>query len=239
MFSIVKLVYNYCIQNASWCCCSIITARKRSLRRLCFYTCLSFSPQAGYAWWGRGRRACVGACVAGWRGQCVNTWQGVCVMGACMMEDGGVSGRRGREHAWGHTWYTLPGRYYEIRPMSGRYASYWNAFLFELKLWNTRYNLTTVNFLLFNNFHFSIVRCSGTTVARFLFVPFARVGSGDPVRVLRLLHNKYAGYNWSIYCWDICTTCRYRNYVLRYCWMCTGQDLTKNDSLHCTVRCLI
>ena len=39
-----------------------------------------------------------------------------------------------------------------------------------------------------------------------LFVPFARVGSGDPVRVLRLLHNKYAGYNWSIYCWDICTT---------------------------------
>ena len=28
-----------------------------------------------------------------------------------------------------------------------------------------------------------------------LFVPFARVGSGDPVRVLCLLHNKYAGYN--------------------------------------------
>ena len=27
-----------------------------------------------------------------------------------------------------------------------------------------------------------------------LFVPFARVGSGDPVRVLRLFHNKYAGY---------------------------------------------
>ena len=27
-----------------------------------------------------------------------------------------------------------------------------------------------------------------------LFVPFARVGSGDPVRVLRLFHNKYTGY---------------------------------------------
>ena len=27
-----------------------------------------------------------------------------------------------------------------------------------------------------------------------LFVPFARVGSGDPVRVLRLLHNKYTEY---------------------------------------------
>ena len=29
-----------------------------------------------------------------------------------------------------------------------------------------------------------------------LFVPFARVGSGDHVRVLHLLHNKYTGYNW-------------------------------------------
>ena len=28
-----------------------------------------------------------------------------------------------------------------------------------------------------------------------LFVPFARIGSGDPVRVLCLLHNKYTGYN--------------------------------------------
>ena len=27
-----------------------------------------------------------------------------------------------------------------------------------------------------------------------LFVPFARVGSGDPVRVLHLFHNKYSGY---------------------------------------------
>ena len=26
-----------------------------------------------------------------------------------------------------------------------------------------------------------------------LFVPFARIGSGDPVRVLRLFHNKYTG----------------------------------------------
>ena len=28
-----------------------------------------------------------------------------------------------------------------------------------------------------------------------LFVPFARVGSGDPVKVLRLLHNEYTGYS--------------------------------------------
>ena len=26
-----------------------------------------------------------------------------------------------------------------------------------------------------------------------LFVPFARVGSGDPVRVLHLFHNEYTG----------------------------------------------
>ena len=27
-----------------------------------------------------------------------------------------------------------------------------------------------------------------------LFIPFAHVGSGDPVRVLHLFHNKYSGY---------------------------------------------
>ena len=43
---------------------------------------------------------------------------------------------------------------------------------------------------------------------KYLFVPFARVGSGDPVRVLRLLHNKYTGYNWRFIC-TVCT-CRIR-----------------------------
>ena len=36
---------------------------------------------------------------------------------------------------------------------------------------------------------------SNTMKLQGLFVPFARVGSGDPVRVLHLLHNKYTGYN--------------------------------------------
>ena len=31
-----------------------------------------------------------------------------------------------------HAMHTLPARYYEIRSMSGRCASYWNAFLFSL-----------------------------------------------------------------------------------------------------------
>ena len=47
-----------------------------------------------------------------------------------------------------------------------------------------------------------------------LFVPFACVGSGDPVRVLRLYTTNTLDTLWSIYCWDICTTCRYRIYVL-------------------------
>ena len=43
---------------------------------------------------------------------------GACIAGgACVA--GGMHGRGGGVH----------GRYYEIRSMSGRYASYWNAFL--------------------------------------------------------------------------------------------------------------
>ena len=33
-----------------------------------------------------------------------------------------------------------------------------------------------------------------------LFVPFAHVGSSDPIRVLCLSHNEHTGYHLSIYC---------------------------------------
>ena len=93
----------------------------------------------------------------GWglRGR-VCAWQGACAWwgGACMA--GGMCGRVGgmcsRGHAWwgaymvgvcmtgGHVWQGgvhamhAPTRHYDIgRSMRGRYASYWNAFLF-LKL---------------------------------------------------------------------------------------------------------
>ena len=36
---------------------------------------------------------------------------------------------------------------------------------------------------------------AGNASVQGLFVPFARVGSGDPVRVLRLFHNEYTKYN--------------------------------------------
>ena len=39
----------------------------------------------------------------------------------------------------------------------------------------------------------------------------ACVGSGDPVRVLRLYTMNTLDEVCSIYCWDICTTCRYRS----------------------------
>ena len=74
---------------------------------------------------------------------------GACMVGACMV--GGMYGREaclagehawqvgmhGRGHVWqrGHAWQGgVHGRYYEIRSMSGRYASYWNACLFNLWL---------------------------------------------------------------------------------------------------------
>ena len=117
----------------------VVTARKRSLRRLCFYRCLSVhrGDMCG-TWWGGvcGRGACVAGGVHGW---------GVCVAGVCAWLEGG--------HAWqgacmaggcgGHAWQGVRNRgacvavvcachsrYYGIRSMNRRYASHWNAFLF-------------------------------------------------------------------------------------------------------------
>ena len=54
-------------------------------------------------------------------------------LGACMVALGGMCGCSGG-HAWLLRW-GMHGirRDTEIRSMSGRYASYWNAFLFNLK----------------------------------------------------------------------------------------------------------
>ena len=93
----------------------------------------------GRVWlWGGACMAEEGACVVG--RACVagdvhglgdvhvaGVWLwGVCGLGACMA--GGMCG-------WG-AWHTCPpDRYYGygMRSMSGRYASYWNAFLFSEK----------------------------------------------------------------------------------------------------------
>ena len=59
-----------------------ITARKRSLWRLCFYTCVSV--HRGHAWQG-----------------CV--WQGACMVGSMRSRGRAMHGRRGM-HGRGHTW---------------------------------------------------------------------------------------------------------------------------------------
>ena len=60
--------------------------------------------------------------------------------------------------------------------------------------------------------HGNKLNCNLATLLRLnmqgLSVPFACVGSGDPVRVLRLYTTNTLDILWSIYCWDICTTCR-------------------------------
>ena len=96
-----------------------VIARKRSLRRLCFYRCLSVNRGGG------GMRGCGGG-VRGCRG--------------CVWLPGGVLGCRGCAWLWGVCMVARGGAcvvagvcigYDEIRSMSGRYASYWNAFLFK------------------------------------------------------------------------------------------------------------
>ena len=74
----------------------------------------------GHAWQGG---CMVGGDMCGWG----HVWQGVCMAGGmhgrgvCMMG----------EHAWWGACVAggVCARYYEIRSMSGRYASYWSAFL--------------------------------------------------------------------------------------------------------------
>ena len=90
--------------------CGIITARKRSLLRLCFYTCLSVILFTGGEYLGRyPPRA--GIPPAG-----TPTWAG-------------TSPLAGTPSIQVHP---LPAMHAGIRSKSGRYASYWNAFLLSL-----------------------------------------------------------------------------------------------------------
>ena len=79
----------------------------------------------GHAWQGdmhgRGHVWQGGICGGGMCGR-GHAWQGACVAGGHVWQ-GGMHGRRG-----------VHGRYYEIRSMSERYASHWNAFLIVLLL---------------------------------------------------------------------------------------------------------
>ena len=88
-----------------------ITARKRSLPRLCFYTCLSFCSQEGLH---PGWKVYVQGEGSASRERALYP-KGVCI------QNGGVCIGEGVGRA--------PIRYYGIQSTSGRYASYWNAVL--------------------------------------------------------------------------------------------------------------
>ena len=87
----------------------LFTARKRNLRRLCFYSCLSVHRGAcvagGHPWQGgvHGR----GACMAGWtcmaEGACMAGGvhgRGACMEGVCVVGHGGWGVCMAGEHAW-------------------------------------------------------------------------------------------------------------------------------------------
>ena len=128
---------------------------QRSCGKVMFsQVCVENSVDGGGGMQGKGGMHGRG-CMAGGRG-CA--WQGVCVtegvcdrgcvwQGVCMA--GGQCEWRAGQHAWqggmhdrGHVWQGAcmvgacvagghtPQQNYEIRSMSGRYVSYWNAFLF-------------------------------------------------------------------------------------------------------------
>ena len=59
---------------------------------------------------------------------------------------------------------------------------------------------------------FGTLPVTETSYCKVLSVPFACVGSGDPVRVLHLYTTNTLDTLWSIYCWGICTTCHYQFY---------------------------
>ena len=117
-----------------WVDVCIFTACKRSLRRLCFYRCLSVH-MGGHAWllWGHAWLL-LGACM-------VAPGDRACLLlGGCVwLLLGGMHGCS-RGHVWllrggvhGCSWGGMCGiqQDTEIRSMSRRYASYWNAFLFD------------------------------------------------------------------------------------------------------------
>ena len=129
----------------------IITTRKRSLRRLCFYTCvILFTGGACVAGvvHGRGR----GACVAGghaWQGsvhgrggmhgrECVwsggHVWQGGICGGGCAWQGACMAGGMlDRGACMPHMLPPPPDTTRYGRSMRGRYASYWNSFLFYIR----------------------------------------------------------------------------------------------------------
>ena len=77
--------------------------------------------------------------------------------------------------------------------------------------------LEPISFLLDRSTGFRFNNETNSAECRCFIRLVARVGSGDPVRVLRLYTMITLDEVCSIYCWDICTTCRYRSTCYSTC----------------------
>ena len=71
-----------------------------------------------------------------------------------------------------------------------------------------------------------------------LFVPYACVGSGDPVSVLYLFHNKYSRYRRTIYCNWLCTTSSLPKLGANYYRLPTTVQLRAAHEQMLPVQCL-
>ena len=93
---------------------SVITARKRSLRRLCFYTCLSFCSQ----------------------GMGGSTWAGTPPPGQAKQVYPPAGTPPGQVHPPPVSGQVHPPTPWVSTPTPHRYASYWNALLFNVHVVN-------------------------------------------------------------------------------------------------------
>ena len=122
-------------QEVIWCCRDndviLVTAHKRSLQRLCFHTCLSSCSQGG-----GGIPACIAGLQAHTQGGSWGVWPGECLLANTRGES--PDAHKGE----------YPSMYWGRHPPAdsyccGRYASYWNAFLFLHNF--EMYHITQIN----------------------------------------------------------------------------------------------
>ena len=99
--SAVSTICSICFFTKRWVLGLVVTARKRSLRRLCFYRCLSFCPRGGHVWLLQG-----GVHGSSGGGHAWLLWGGMCGCSrgcawllwgvACVVAPGGMCGCSGR-----------------------------------------------------------------------------------------------------------------------------------------------
>ena len=145
---------------------------------------------------------------------------GMHAQGMCM--PGGMHAQMGGMHAWGHVW--LGHAYGGHACWAGHPCPAGCAWLGGVHAWGYEYGgpvcpggvhaqgvcMPRGSMRAMHTPHWSDTTRYGRSMMQGLSVPFACVGSGDPVRVLRLYTMNTLDVFWSIYCQGICTTCRYR-----------------------------